>query len=403
MSRKLLPEYLKEKGYATYALGKWHLGFCKPEYLPTNRGFDTHYGYMNGQEDYTTHDSYGYDFFDNGFVDFTANNTYSEHLFADKLSDIIDNHLIDTPEQPFFIYMAHQAVHTPLAPPDEYLDLYPDIQNEQRKMLFATASLMDDKVGQVVEKLKSTGLYDNTLIIWLSDNGGAPMGGGNNWPLRGMKGILYEGGIRTPGFIHAPPAMLTNSSGVISNHLMHITDWLPTLLHLAGASPEEIDAQNFSGQNRWPVLNNPGIADDPKTEIVHEINVWQNTTVGALRQGKYKLVKFYGAFDFPWFPAPEDLQDISDNTWNSQLGDERAADFKVRLFNIEEDPEEKNDLAETLPDVLDRMTARMEELVADMVPTQVRLSFTQLMPTIILIQKKIMKRVFQLLSGGNIS
>ena len=365
---KLLPEYLKEKGYATHALGKWGLGFCKPEYLPTNRGFDSHYGYWTNQETYYSHDTNGYDFHEGIENDFTANNTYSEELFADRVAEIIDDHVANKPEKPFFIYMAHQATHTPLDPPAKYLEMYPDIKDDQRRRFFATASIMDEKVGLAVEKLKDVGVYNNTIIIWMSDNGANPnRGGGSNWPLRGMKGIVYEGGIRTPAFVHSP---LLNASNITNNHIMHLTDWLPSLLHVVGASQQEITAQNFSGQNRWSLLKDPSLPD-PRTEVVHEINLWDNTTVGALRQGRYKLVKIYGFIDWGWMPPSEqDNQHKHVQGMNENLDSQLTNPLRVRLFDIEADPEERTPLNEDFPEVLAAMSARMDELGVDMVPTQ---------------------------------
>ena len=365
LDRKLLPEYLKNKGYTTHSVGKWHLGFCKEEYLPTKRGFDSHLGFWGGGQDYYTHLKMGgYDFHENLETLLTANNSFSEDLFANTFLKILDDHIDQEENKPFFIYYANQATHSPLDPPLEFLNLYQNIQNEERKKFFGTASAMDSKVGQMVTNLKERGLYNNTIIIFLGDNGGKPLHGGNNWPLRGQKNDLFEGGVRTPGFIHSP---LLNSSGLVSSKLTHVTDWLPTIYHIAGATDKEIADENFSGVNQWPNIQDPS-SPDVRTEMVINLEDRQGKTVGALRQGKYKLVKYAGKEEVGWYEPPEWNNQSHTITTQIKGSADESFIYSIHLFNIDADIDERNNLVEELPEIYDNMSLRMEELKKYMVP-----------------------------------
>jgi arylsulfatase A-like enzyme len=162
-------------------------------------------------------------------VDFTANGTYSDDLYADRADRIFRSHAADLPDSPLFLYFAMQATHTPLQAPQRFLDLYAGETNVNRTKLKAVASAMDETVGKMVASLKATGLYENTIILFLGDNGGASgaAGGASNYPLRGSKGSLWEGGVRTPAFLHSP---LLGTAGRTETSIIHATDWLPTLL-----------------------------------------------------------------------------------------------------------------------------------------------------------------------------
>ena len=143
----------------------------------------------------------GYDFRDDLEVDHSAKGKYSSILFSQRAEKIIDNH---NQSNPLFLYLPFQSVHSPLQAPQEYVDLYGSIQNEDRRVFLGMVTAMDDAVGAVIKSLKRAGMFDNTIIIFFSDNGGPVQNGANNWPLRGYKGTLWEGGTRTPAFIHGP-------------------------------------------------------------------------------------------------------------------------------------------------------------------------------------------------------
>jgi len=200
----LMPEYFKEIGYRTHAIGKWHLGFCNENYLPTRRGFDTFYGFYLGEEDHYVHNrephkgdkTPGYDFRNQDDVDYSANGTYSSILFGERAVKVIEDHAQNHANDPLFMYLPFQNVHTPSQVPIEYEELYPNIKDKKRRVLSGMVSAMDDSVGLLVDSLKKADMVDNTIIVFTSDNG-APYGnGGSNYPLRGTKGTLCEGGIK---------------------------------------------------------------------------------------------------------------------------------------------------------------------------------------------------------------
>ena len=196
----LLPGHLQASGYTNRLVGKWHLGFCHPAYLPTNRGFLSHYGYWNAEEDYYSKRAldwssiYGYDFHDDLEITREPAGTYSTYVYANKVEQILTEHSSSENPSPLFLLVAPQNAHTPLEAPDHYIDMYQDISNHNRRVFSAMVTALDDLVGNVTESLISTGMYNNSIIIFVSDNGGATAEGGNNLPLRGEKTTVFEGG-----------------------------------------------------------------------------------------------------------------------------------------------------------------------------------------------------------------
>ena len=162
-------------------VGKWHLGFCNRKFWPQNKGFDSFYGLLNGAGGYFDHTlAGGYDFRDGFDVAWEANGTYSTTLIQTKVEKIIENH---DPTTPMFLYVPFQAVHGPLEAPEVYEDLYSYVEDEDRRKFLGMVTAMDDAVGNITQTLKTHGLYDNSVILFFSDNGGATAG----WP----QGLLY--------------------------------------------------------------------------------------------------------------------------------------------------------------------------------------------------------------------
>ncbi len=208
--------------YSTHIVGKWHIGYYKKEYQPTFRGFDSYYGYLNGAEDYWTHircdgdpevpgfkNFCGIDLHNNTEVVRNQNGSYSARLFTSRVQDIVEKH---DQTKPLFIYLPYQSVHGPLQAPQEYIDRYSNIQDKNRRRFAGMVSIMDEAVKNVTDSFKKYGLWNNTIMIFSTDNGG-PLGSANNWPLRGHKATLWEGGVHGVGFVNSP---LLKKSGITS-------------------------------------------------------------------------------------------------------------------------------------------------------------------------------------------
>uniref|UniRef100_A0A8C9YGM5 Si:dkey-174i8.1 n=1 Tax=Sander lucioperca TaxID=283035 RepID=A0A8C9YGM5_SANLU len=246
-----LPERLVEAGYATHMVGKWHLGFCRPSCLPTGRGFQSFLGTLTGSGDHFSYrscdgaEACGFDLHDGDRPAWEMAGNYSTLL----VKQILRSH---DPHKPLFLYLSLQAAHTPLQVPDHFLHRYDSQGNRVRRHYAAMLSCLDDGVGQVVQELRTSGLYQNTVLIYSSDNGGQPLSGGSNWPLRGGKGTYWEGGIRAVAFVHSP---LLKKKGVVSRALIHVSDWYPTLLGLAGAPQSH---RGLDGHDVWGTINTHG-------------------------------------------------------------------------------------------------------------------------------------------------
>ena len=226
--------------------GKWHLGQNELAALPTGRGFDTYYGYWSGAETYYTHEARGYyDFADGLQTCRGANGSYSTSLFAERAVSIIQGH--DFASRPLFLYLAFQAVHWPLEAPESVKRRFDNSTggSERRRSVAAMAALLDEGVGNVSRSLKQAGQWDKTLVIFVSDNGGPTHGfegtNSNNYPMRGGKNTLWEGGTRVVAAVRGA-GIDASLIGTVSLTPIHATDWMPTLLRYA------------SGRKDWQAL-----------------------------------------------------------------------------------------------------------------------------------------------------
>ncbi|CAK8677652.1 unnamed protein product [Clavelina lepadiformis] len=376
----LLPEQLRQCGYKTHMLGKWHLGFYKDEYLPWKRGFDTYFGYLVGAEDYYTkvacmkkthRESCGVSMVDSQFGD--TNSTWGEYsadLYVRKAREIFQNH---DPDKPMFLYLALQHVHAPIQVPSKYLTRVPRFRHKKkdkiRRTYLAMVSALDEMVKNITTALKEANLWDDTLLVFSTDNGGRPDRGGNNWPLRGAKNSLWEGGIRGIGFVHGN---LIEQKPNITRDLIHVSDWLPTLMtaarcKLASGTP------SLDGVDQWNTISKglPG----KRTEILHNIDPlfekiskpelrsgFDTSVHAAIRSGKWKLITGKAGYDNSWFPPPESTKCCR------MKPNEPTADKPIRLFNIVEDPYEENDLSESYPQMVDLLLEKLAEYNATAVP-----------------------------------
>jgi arylsulfatase A-like enzyme len=330
----ILPQALKDAGYATAIIGKWHLGHADKKFWPRQRGFDFQYGPLIGEIDYFTHEQHG-------VVDWYRNNQkvkekgYSTTLFGDAAVKLIEAH---DPATPLYLYLAFNAAHTPYQAPKEYLDRYPHIADPSRRAYAGAITAMDDQIGRVVAALEKKHLRENTLIVFHSDNGGTRnamfAGEGDmskvkipcdNGPYRDGKGSLYEGGTRVCAFANWPNRI---KPGMVVGEMLHVVDIYPTLVRLAGGSTAK--SKPLDGQDVWDTIAEG--KPSPRTEVVYNIEAFR----GGLRQGDWKLI-----WRAPLPSVPE-------------------------LYNIAQDPSEKNNLAEAHPDKVAALMKRINELARDM-------------------------------------
>ncbi|XP_033759905.1 arylsulfatase B-like [Pecten maximus] len=354
-----LPQYLKKEGYATHAIGKWHLGFCKLECTPTYRGFDTFYGYYQGQEDYYNRTAAGgKDFRDNKDPILPDTSKYSTYIFAERARKVISQH---DKNKPFYLYFPFQSVHAPIEVPKGYEDMYSNIKNEGRRKYCGMVTAMDDLVGNITAALKENGMYDDTLFVFTADNGGWTQFHGNNYPLRGGKITIYEGGTRATAFINGK---MLNKTGYTYNGMMHAVDWMPTIISAAGGTPpEEID-----GIDQWESLRTG--EPSKRTEFIYNLDDINPPTQGhaAIRVGDYKLIEGFPGVYPGWYKPETETE--STNSEEEELKDqERNVRLLGReLYNLKDDPYERHDLSVSHVKIVEELSRKMAEYHKQMVP-----------------------------------
>ncbi|MCK8787402.1 arylsulfatase [Roseomonas sp. NAR14] len=330
----LLPQALKEVGYRTALVGKWHLGHARQEFWPRQRGFDHFYGPLVGEIDHFKHEAHGaLDWYrDNELL---REDGYDTELLGAEASRLIGAH---DPRTPLFLYLSFTAPHTPFQAPQRYIDRYAGFADPSRRLYAAMITAMDEQIGKVVEALRSLGMRENTLIVFHSDNGGTRskmfVGEGaftgdlpaSNEPFRDGKGTLYEGGTRVVALANWPGRIRAGELGGV----MHVVDMLPTLAHLAGASLEK--ARPLDGRNAWEALSSLG--GMARNDVVYNVE----PTQGAVREGPWKL------------------------HWSAVLPP------KIELYNLDRDPSETSDVSEQNPEIVTRLQQRVVELARSMAP-----------------------------------
>ena len=328
----LLPQALKDAGYRTAIVGKWHLGHADRKYWPRQRGFDYHYGSVVGEIDYFKHTSGNVrDWFRNNQA--IKEEGYVTQLWGKDAAAQIGAH---DPATPLFLYLAFTAPHAPFQAPKEYLDRYSHIADPTRRAYAAMITCMDDEIGRVVAALEKNKMRENTLLVFMSDNGGnrtAMLSGdvdvsklvlpADNGPYRGGKGMLYEGGTRVAALANWPGRI---KAGDV-NEVIHVVDMYPTLAGLAGAALNKV--KPLDGMNVWPTLSEH--KPSPRQEVVYNIEPFR----GGLRKGDWKLI------------------------WRTPLPS------AVELYNIAQDPYEKANLADQNPQMVAELQKRIEELARE--------------------------------------
>jgi len=345
-----LPHQLQNSGYETVAIGKWHLGLS-PETHPLSQGFERFQGYLGDMmDDYYKHRRHGINYMRNGRDEIDPQG-HATDLFTQWAVDYINGRVKKiTPKdasdptgprpegerKPWFLYLAYNAPHTPIQPPQDWYEKVKRREqtdnaiSDKRAKLVALIEHMDAGIGQVLNALKESGQYENTVIVFTSDNGGQANVGANNGPLRGEKQQMYEGGLRIPGCIRVPGQTI---AGSVSHTVCCTADFFPTIADLAGIKvANEIDGQSLiplivqplaaNGRNLWP------------TRRIYFVRreggpTYAGLTSQALLHGRYKLVH-----DLPT--------------------------KQFELFDLEADPNENTDLAKKMPKKLRELTRHLQ-------------------------------------------
>ena len=272
-SEKTIAEALREGGYATMIIGKWHLG-TEPQFLPTARGFQYHYGNYCGQVDYFTRHYQGkLDWQRNGAP--IEEQGYTTDLLAEDAAKMIEGH---DPKIPLFLYLPFTAPHGPVKAQAEYLERFSGIKDPKRRTYAAAVANLDAAIGVVIEALEKHGMLENSLIALTSDNGGSFQAGANNFPFSGQKRGLYEGALRVPTVISWPGKIVADT---VLDQPVSVVDWYPTLLTAANlpvASPNPLD-----GENILPLLAGK---KDSRTGILCAMT----DTTAAYREQNWKLI-----------------------------------------------------------------------------------------------------------------
>ena len=308
----ILPAVLQQQGYATAAFGKWHLGF-KPDQHPLQKGFQYYYGFLSGGRSYF----YRPDKDDrpgskNALIENQQQVQFDGYL-TDVLADKATEYIRQNSNHPFFMYWAPNAVHTPMEASKADLDRF---AKHPRQKLAAMTYALDRAIGKIIDVLKKQGLFENTLIFFLSDNGGAHNNESNNFPLKGFKGNKYEAGHRIPFLVSWPKQI---SGGKAFKGLTSSLDIFPTALAAAGVQTNA--SMRLDGVSLLPFLRSN------ENKNPHAQLVWRKDAAAAIRLNQYKMIRVNG------------------------LGE--------RLYNLNKDPGETTDLRTQQPQIFSMMKQQL--------------------------------------------
>lgn len=331
-----LADRLKAAGYATGLVGKWHLGE-DPRFRPRRRGFDEFFGFLGGAHTYFP--GKGAPIYRGDEV--VDEKTYLSDAFGREAVGFIERHR----DRPFFLYLAFNAVHTPMDATDDRLARFAAIGDTSRRTYAAMLTAMDENIGKVLGALRGAGLEENTLIFFLSDNGGPTMpgttiNGSRNDPFRGSKRTTLEGGIHVPFVVRWKGKL---AAGSVYDRPVIQLDILPTALAAAGV--EAGSSSHLDGVNLLPFLAGQAGA------APHENLYWRMGEQMAIRRGDWKLVRYDRAADRP-------------------RGRSDARDVKMtpdRLYDLAGDPGERHDLSAENPEKLRELRSAWESWNAQLV------------------------------------
>lgn len=333
-----LAEVLQEGGYVCASVGKWHLG-TDPENGPLSQGFN-----VNKGGNHAGHPTSYFSPYDNPDLPDGPEGEYLTDRLTEEALGFMETHQ----NEPFFLYFPHYAVHTPIQGKDSLTARFSQkeaVDDQDNAAYAAMIASLDESVGRMMEKLETLGLMENTLVVFSSDNGGHGVITSNT-PLRGAKGMMYEGGIRVPLILHWPGQIAPNTTSEVP---VISTDFFPTFLEVAGI--EKPEGKILDGESLLPIALQQGSLE--RESIFWHFpaylppysaadGIFRTTPVGAIRKGDFKLIEFF-------------------------------EDGQLELYNLREDIGEQNDLSETLPEKREELWNEMKawrEAVDALVPTQ---------------------------------
>ena len=312
----LISTVLQKAGYFTGAVGKWHMGY-EPPFHPNNRGFDDYYGFLGGGHKYFPEQ------FQPVYERQRARGVKNIHDYVQPLehngkqveeSEYVTDGLsreacrfvkqASAKQQPFFLYLAYNAPHSPLEAKDDDMAKFAGIVDEKRRTYAAMVYAVDRGIGKLVQTLKSTGEFESTLIVFLSDNGGKLGLGANNGPLREGKGSTHEGGFRVPMFFHWPGKV---PNGKRFQYPVTALDFYPTFARLAGATIP--DGKQVDGKDIWDDL----LADqNPRSgEMIYAVRHRSGFSDVGIRSDQWKAVKIYNG-RWKLFDVDRDISESRD-------------------------------------------------------------------------------------------
>ena len=319
---------------------------------------------------YGNKDYRGYDWFHDGVPDPSANHTNSADLIRDAAIAFIRK---QTPSKPFFMYLPFQNIHGPYTCDVKFYNMYNSSRfTEGEKVIFGYITEFDTALGLIIDELKGRDLYDNTIVVFSSDNGAPPASGdvnhkgadfdyiARNYPYRGWKTQIWEGGMRVAGFVSGGSPLLPKAvRGTTNDNLFHVTDWWPTLTKLAGVSSPPPQAP-LDGYDAWPAITTGGAT--PRTEMLYNINpLCHSGQAGVpkagIRIGDYKLLSYC-----------YNIAGIDNATSTGPVkapANEKGVDPELKkgpvLYDLKTDPGERNNIAESNPEIVATLTKALEK------------------------------------------
>jgi arylsulfatase B len=407
-TEKIMPQYFKDAGYVTRLIGKWHLGFYQKKYTPTERGFDSHFGYLGPYIDYFDYSlkmfdknySRGYDMRNNHDVYNTTTPQYATELFTNEAVQVINNH---DQKNPLFLMVNHLAPHAgnedfPMQAKAEDMARFDHIKNEKRKTLAAMIYQLDKSVGEIVKALRDSNMLKDSVIVFYSDNGGPTVGlhstAASNYPLRSQKQSAFEGGIRTNAFIYSP--FLPKET--VRRGLFYVADLLPTLNTISQANFKingKIDGHDQSMALKYNLISprNELITIDDVLGYSSYIFYGLKVVNGSSSNGKFD--GYLGSNNNSFY----DIKNYTSNVLKSRVSEslksslskyaiERLrASIKIQcsnsifknpcdllkspcLFDLINDPCEENNLADKYPFLFRPLYNRYKSAISDVVQTR---------------------------------